>query len=152
MNIKYIHQNLFFQLISYFFHIFIIKFLIFFNFSKNHFFTSELIFGPPNLTSELILTSEPHFGAHVEISVGNHPIVPILSGIFSSMSNYIDSPENHASEMIIFLRGTRTLAWPERGPSVVRAGRTVRGSDLGPYILEGRYPRIRIREIIISEA
>ena len=67
--------------------------------------------GPPNLTLELILTFEPHFGVHFEIFFGNHSIVPILIGFFSSMSNYIDSPKNHVSETIIFLRGTMVLAW-----------------------------------------
>ena len=95
-----------------FFYILFTKLLIFYNFSKEKNVTSELIFGTLNLTLEFTLTSEPHFGAYVEISVGNHPIVPIIGGIFSSMLNYIDSPENHASEMIIFLRGTRAGCAP----------------------------------------
>ena len=66
------------------------------------------------------LTSEPHFGAHVEISVRNRPIVPILSRIFSSMSNYIDSPENHASKTIIFLPGTIGGRLAVGGPSLAQ--------------------------------
>ena len=65
--------------------------IITFGFLIQRTFISELISGPPNLTSDLILTSEPHFGAYVEISTGNHMIVPILREIFSIMSKYIDS-------------------------------------------------------------